>query len=188
MTKARCLAIGVLAVLAAGCSALSGIDNRYPAEWPVVSTESGCPDITGDFANRGNYSYSPLGGSHFLAFQLDIPLTNHQFSVVEHVRIQWIKDGEFLVEALSSSNSIAQKQLSLAAGDFSCDTGALVFPSKSETNADGFGVAAENRVLLLRRASDGSIIGEERSSVAALAMYVVPMGGVQTFWYRWLPQ
>jgi len=167
---------------------MTGIDGTYPASWPALDKrDSGCPNLTGQFSNRGNYTYAPLGGSSFLSFQLGIPLTERQFSAVDAVRVSPMENGVLMVEAMSSGAAVATRRLSLANGDYSCNGGAFVFSAKSETQADGFGVARKSSTLSLMRGNDGSIIGEERSSTLAAAMYVIPMGGVQTFWYRWHP-
>src|SRR5262249_25124845 len=95
---------------------------------------------------------------------------------------------ELRATALTSGKVLREKVLSSGAGDFACVDGSLLLRSKSGTTADGFGVTSQKWSLSLKRATDGSLVGEEGLSSAALALYLVPTAGNQTFWYRWLPR
>ena len=73
----------------------------------------------------------------------------------------------------------------MAAGDFSCVDGALVLKPIIEGAAEGVGGYRSERRLGLRRAANGDLIGEDRLFSIGAVMWLVPIAGSQTFWYRW---
>ncbi|OOG41831.1 hypothetical protein B0B52_10950 [Polaromonas sp. A23] len=170
-----------------GCSTLSGIDSNYPKGWPLVeSADTNCPNLSGDYQNRGSYSYSPLGGSHYLAYRFGMHVnTVRELDAIDTIRIHPVEDDAVLVEARSSGVVVMSRRLSFKTKELSCSSGAMVFAPATAKTLDGFGTAVKKSTVWFKKGVDGSIIGEENSSTAAAALYVVPIVGSQTFWYRW---
>lgn len=84
----------------AGCSSITGINSNYPDGWPSPQEPAvGCPNIVGNFANRGSsYSYSQLGGSHYLAYRFGMSVkTLRELDSIDTIRIHPINDDEIIV-------------------------------------------------------------------------------------------
>lgn len=182
-----CNVIVSLFVLLTGCATLSGVETAYPDGWPVISAlTEGCPELAGDYENKGSYSYSPRGGSHYLAYRIGIrERTIRALDAIDTIRIQPFENDEILIEALSSGPITQSRRLSFKSKEVFCDHGALAFAPISSTEADGFGATTNRSIVWVRRAVDGSLIGEESSTTVAAAFYLVPLAGNQVFWYRW---
>lgn len=182
--KLRALRMVALAMLIplASCSTLRG-SGEANAGGPQA-----CPDLSGVFSNVASYADLGDGGSRFLSWHLRVPLPlNDPFA--DRIRIHPWKDGKLLVEAFSSGKLIAQRELDQAEGHVSCEAGAMLFPAEVSTQSDVLGGARTTKVRLVRKDdTDGAITSQERTTATALAMWVIPFGGRQSYWFRWLPR
>ena len=101
----------------AGCSSITGINSNYPDGWPSPQEPAvGCPNIVGNFANRGSsYSYSQLGGSHYLAYRFGMSIkTLRELDSIDTIRIHPINDDEIIVDAIKSGEVVNSRRLSFA--------------------------------------------------------------------------
>lgn len=164
-----------------GCTALTGISPEYPKDWPPIASSSGeeCPDLSGRYQNLATYSFLPMTGANSLALRLLGEVKDTDLVVL-------VFSSETLhVEARSNTGTISEKLLSKDNNDFSCSEGAFVLPIIIDSGADGTGGYRSESRLYLRRAQDGAIIGEERSSGIGAVFWLLPVGGWQTFWFQW---
>lgn len=171
------------------CVRATGTKDSYPGNWPSIDAgqRADCPDLTGQFGNRGDRSPSAEDYRADLADHLGIRLTALQSVDTEQVRISMTMPDVIEVTAQSSTlDRLGSKRLSMAAGDYTCADGFLVLPSTSDAEWTELGPMNDSQGLSLSRAADGSLIGKERTSTAALAMYVVPVYDVHINWYRWV--
>lgn len=165
-----------------GCSSLTGGSGNNSAA-PLA-----CPDLSGVYSNSASYADQGGDSSRFLSWHLRVPLPlNDPFA--DRIRIHPWKDGKLLVEAFSSGKLTAQRELDQAEGHVSCEGGAMLFPPEVSTQTDALGGARTTKVRLVRKDdSDGAITSQERTTAAALALWVIPLGGRQSYWFRWLPR
>lgn len=168
----------IILLLLSGCQALTGIDSSYPnyyGKLPTLGTTE-CPNISGTFTNEGNasHSYSPLDGllSYYLAGPKPKPSKVNIISKPDQISISF--DGKY-VKDLKIGN------------DYTCQEGAIWLKPIISGGAEGLGGYRAEKVLGLRKALNGNLIGEDRLSSVGALLWVVPIIGSQTFWYRWWP-
>lgn len=168
----------VAGVFASGCAALTGISSDYPRGWPHLARQaSGCPDLTGRYINDAQYSYLPTPAANGLLERLDGKRGRA-------ISLRSLPQ-QLVIEAEPASGEPYRRTLSMAAGDFSCVDGALVLKPIIESAAEGVGGYRSERRLGLRRAANGDLIGEDRLFSIGAVVWLVPIAGSQTFWYRW---
>ncbi len=171
----------VISAIAAGCSAFTGISSAYPKGWPeIVSEPAGCPNINGRYESQGGYSFLPEENENSLV---------HRFGgeYGRSVRIELSSD-QLTVDMETIEGALFQKVLSGADGDFACGHGVLVLKPILQSGGDGTGGYRSERRLVLHRANNGDLIGEDRLFSVGAFLWVVPISGSQVFWYRWRAQ
>lgn len=60
-----------------------------------------------------------------------------------------------------------------------------MLPAVIDKDSDGTGAYRSTRTLTLRRATNGVLIGEEKSSGVGVMFWGIPLASSQTFWYQW---
>lgn len=169
-------------VVAPGCS----FHSVYPVEWggfsPVVGNS--CPSLAGVFQNAGERSV-PEGGSprysppylasYFLADSAAAARANR-------VRVTGDAEAELAVELLGEEPPLEPRILQR--GDhYRCEDGWLLLETSRwvAENVSGF----ESTTYRFRRTNDGAMVIQESSSGVGV-VFVVPVAGSATEWYRFL--
>lgn len=167
----------LVAIAAAGCDTLTGISSEFPSGSPEVTRASpGCPNLDGEYENVAHYSYLVDTDANKLAERL-------AWGRAATVIIRSEGDQLNLVFQGSQGERFFRK-LS-APADFECLDGGLVLRPMKASGADGTGGYRSERRLMLRRAVNGDLIGEERLVSVGALLWVLPIVGSQTYWYRW---
>jgi hypothetical protein len=174
-------------MLITGCgSVLTGISSNYPKGWPTIQISQGCPDLTGSYQTIGEYSYQQRRHSNNLLARIGGSLFNLDLITLESLTLE-SSPGFLRVTVINSSGDKIEKTLSESSGDFSCEEGALIFSPVIQKIGDGTGGYRASQRLSLKKVNDGSIVGEDRLFNIGAVMWLVPIAGFQTFWYRWHP-
>ena len=173
--------------LISSCSTLSGIDNDFPKNWSPVKTSGGlCADISGYYENKGAASYVPSGGAQYLHYRFDLepkfPLLDTEHDVI---RLQCIDDKSVLVTQIRSGVPIATRDLVLSVEGYRLASNSLTFPERRESGADGTGGYTVGIDFDLLVSDDGSLIGRQHQVGVGAVLWLVPMAGAQTFWFKW---
>jgi hypothetical protein len=144
--------------------------------------EGECPDLSGSWANKGTVSFSQGSWSGLLSYQL-----TKGFATPAVVGIS-ARQNQLVVE-FDPGNPSGKIAATLRPGeDFKCEQGALWLQPKIRSDAGGLGGYRATTVLGFRRTTNGNLIGEERLSSVGAALWVIPVVGSQTFWYRWFAE
>jgi len=169
-----------------GCigKALTGIDSAYPKEWEprtVIASASICADLTGNYQNWGDFSYLVKDSD---TNSLSKRLTRVAWQA-ESVRLSLPDSDTIVVEILEGQEIKHSATLRKSNGDFGCDSRGTVIDDRGYSGADGGGFYKSHVRLYLRASRDGALIGEERNTSGGALLWVVPVGGVRTMWFRW---
>jgi hypothetical protein len=177
----------VVVLLITGClgKAVTGFDSDYPRTWPNLALTNGmdCPDISGTFKEIGAYTYKYF--EHQPLESLTYRLVGSPATTTAIVEISRWDEDALLVEVRNGSVAGKSHKLSRSRGDFSCDAQGVSLNPKVIQGAEGVGGARVTLKLGLKKAIDGSLVGEERMSSVGLVMWVIPITGDQTYWFRW---
>ena len=167
-----------------GCSTLTGIDNKKPSDWALATQPLDiCEEINGEYRNQGSATYSPKGGSEFLAYRFGFDFQS--IKSIEAIRINCIDSKTIKLHAISGNEVVLTRTISRENRDWNIEKGKIVFPTKDESTSDGFGGSMASSSFQLSIGSDGSLIGEETRGNIGLALWLIPVGGSQSFWFRW---
>lgn len=163
-----------------GCAPLSGLSDSYPTKWPTVQNSRGCPDLTGSYMPIGLYSNLPEIDSNNLPSRMRLGSSTSGPIILE-------SSLGALKAIVTNVDGTKRFEVTMheASNDFSCADGALVLRPIVQRGAGGTGGYRSERTLFLRRANDGSLIGEDRLFSVGAALWIVPIVGSQTYWYRW---
>ena len=177
-----CLMLFV-AFVATGCS----YHAVYPADWPSLSSGAadGCPSLAGVYRNAGERAV-PKGGSP----QYSPPyLSSHFFADTAAaaravaVRISGDADAGLSVSLLGATALLAPRDLRRQT-HYRCEDGWLLLESSRwlAENVSGF----ESMTYRLRKADDGALVVQVDASAVGV-VFLVPVAGRSTEWYRFLP-
>lgn len=187
-------ALGAIAcAMVCGCVSAT----RYPEQWP--SSTSGGPDckaISGVYSNSGTSAESdslfglsagslrPASLSSLFHNTLANPAVTDPHLSADRVRIDAGTPG-FLKVAMVYE---AREELLIfeeAKGQFSCSAGKLhIRWSKVEAAVRVLGVGGDGRENTFTRGHDGSLIVEQQTWAAGLAMVIIPIAASSKQWYR----
>ena len=177
--------------------------DPYPENWSPVSIEAGeCPDIAGTYENAGGES----DGVQFCDACADLPnpsqcYSNCMYSPVRHLSSIFFNtalpdDGSIFLERLGRGklrvhfddlNSIHQSRtLSHDDGDYQCDDGMIWIQIRAVTETDIGSVIVVSRKVGLRKAEDGSLVGEYHEKGRGVVFIGVPAFGSGRKYIRWL--
>jgi hypothetical protein len=92
---------------------------------------------------------------------------------------------ELVVTSVNEDGSETRTVLSTANGKITCSDGAVILQPAVTIGADGTGGYRASKRLALRKAVNGDLIGEDRLFSVGALLWLVPVAGSQTFWYRW---
>lgn len=174
------LILAVCTALAAGCS----YHAEYPAHWPEIAAAGSelCPELAGTYRNAGERwageGSSPQYQPPYLAgyFFTDAAAA----AKAEGIVLSEPADGRLRIEA-KTDGGVLMAVDKYRDSDYRCMEGWLAV---SETRSMAENVSGWERIVyLMRRASDGSLIVQIRSSGAGL-VFVVPVAGSSTEWVR----
>jgi len=170
-----------------GCSTLTGIDNKKPSDWTLVTQPSDlCEQLSGEYRNYGSSTYSPKGGSPFLAYRFGMNVKYVQdLESIKTVKIKCIDNAVIELHAIRTNATVLTRKLLRENGDWDIEKGKIIFPTVNESTVDGFGGYQASSTFRLSIGSDGSLIGEDNRGSLGLALWLIPVGGTQTFWFRW---
>ncbi|MFO1434913.1 MAG: hypothetical protein U1F34_00540 [Gammaproteobacteria bacterium] len=163
---------------------MTGIDSDYPSSWPAVVTTSSCPRLEGTYRNYGAATFAPRSESQYLASRfgftgLDV---GERFLTVNLS----LQDENTLKITIAREHTLLKETtISRLSGQWACNAGWMTFPAVEESDADPLGGYVANRSFAIGIATDGSLIGQERSGGLGLAFWAVPVAGNQTFWFLW---
>ncbi len=177
-----------LAILLSGCEMLTGYSHAYPIDWPArVALESGCPNLHGVYVDLAIPKYQK-------SFDVRKYLSYHFFGELQEraihkerndVRITLVGEEQLKFELLQSGNPVNEIVLLRNKDEFVCREGILWIDSEKDSQADGLGGYKSWAKLGLQLAEDRSLVGQVHSSSVGLAMWAIPIGGKQVFWYQW---
>jgi hypothetical protein len=91
------------------------------------------------------------------------------------------------VEVWSTSSQLVSRPLKFVQDDLRCSDGAVWLKPEFETGGDGSDGCRATHTLGLRKAENGDLIGEARTSTVGALLWVVPLAGKQVIRYRWAP-
>jgi hypothetical protein len=182
------IALGTLA--GCGSKLITGYDSSYPQQWPTrlpVVEQRHCADIAGTYSNLGRYIHkygtdNQSSPTELLAFRL-----TKQVAWVGEVRLSLVDSDSLVVELLDNTKVVTKITLLKSLKQFDCDHGVLVLPPDRWSNGDGTGGYRASMRLSLQKAVDGSLIGEDRLFSIGAVLWLVPIAGSQTYWWRWSP-
>jgi len=187
------VALNLAAVSAAAClglsgcigsKALTGIDNAYPKGWEPcaeIASSGICADLSGNYQDRGDYSDLIKDSD---SNSLSKRLTRFDWQA-ESVRLSVPDSDSILVEILEGKSVKHSATLRRSRGDFDCEPRGTKIHARTYSGSDFGGYSKSHVRLYLRTSVDGSLIGEERNTGGGVLLWLVPVGGVQTIWFRW---
>lgn len=166
------------------CSACV-FNDEYPVDWPAMVVDSEeCPDISGTYEDLG-LSVSSDGNHRLSHLFLSEPLQ----AVDVRVTISQ-PDGQTLrVEALGADASEQAYRLLRDGSEYSCQEG-RIWISDTDLEIEPIGslppaVGVGRWRMGLAKALDGSLVGEERSTVVGVALVIVPFGLSGETYFLW---
>ncbi len=171
----------LICLIQTGCSALTGISGDYPKSWPLFPPTSSkdCPNLSGKYQNLATYSFLPAYEANSLSRRLGLATDDVKSITLTHSL------NTLTIETLDNKNGVDKLVLSQSANDFTCSDGAITLPPVVVKAGDGTGGYRSTRRLFLWRAADGSLVGEDKLFSVGALLWLVPIVGGQTFWYRW---
>jgi len=172
-----------LAFILPGCSSHA----VYPGDWASLSpgAADGCPSLAGVYRNAGERAV-PEGGSP----QYSPPyLSSHFFADTaaaaraDRVRISDDGNAEITI-ALLGDDALPAPRVLQRQTHYRCEDGWLLLESSRwlAENVSGF----ESMIYRLRKANDGAMVVQVDSSAVGI-VFLVPVAGSSTEWYRFLP-
>lgn len=171
----RNLIVFFLAIFLSSCS----YHEEYPTNWKNFSPDEGkeCPNISGLFLNfgeDGSFDYKP--NLAWLIFNDTAPTAE-----VTHISFSHSKQGELDIELFKNGMSIFRKILSIKDGDLSCESGFLKIEIKENLNQEGV-IGTEWNIFTFAQVEENLIVKRENGAVGT--MFLVPVVGVGTNWYK----
>lgn len=177
------LIVAVCTVLGPGCS----YHAEYPAHWPEIAAAGSelCPELAGTYRNAGE-RWAGKGSSP----QYQPPYLSSYFftdaataAKAGVIVLSEPEDGRLRIEAGNNGGAFMWAE-KYRGSDYNCEDGWLTV---SETRSVAENVSGwERTVYWIRKASDGSLIVQIRSSGAGV-VFVVPVAGSTTEWVRFAP-
>lgn len=172
-----------VAFVAPGCS----YHAVYPADWASLSSGAadGCPSLAGVYRNAGERAV-PEGGSP----QYSPPYLSSYFfedtaaaARADRVRISGDANAGLRIELSGGEASPAPRVLQRQT-HYRCEDGWLLLESSRwlAENVSGF----ESMTYRFRMATDGAMVVQVDSSAVGI-VFLVPVAGSSTEWYRFLP-
>jgi hypothetical protein len=183
----RHLILAIAAFALSSCAAMTGISNKYPRQWPDRLSEKGstCPDISGTYENSAGFSHNPYGAPGVLLTRFLLNL-GHDYEE-ESIRFQFDPATRVSqVEVIGKDTSQIPFADRLDPAQVTCKDGIVWFRMPSQSAEESLTGYVSRTRLGLQKTADGSLIGQERT-VGVGHFLIVPVGGSQTFWYRWIP-
>jgi len=104
---------------------------------------------------------------------------------IKTVKIKCIDNAVIELHAIRTNATVLTRKLLRENGDWDIEKGKIIFPTVNESTVDGFGGYQASSTFRLSIGSDGSLIGEDNRGSLGLALWLIPVGGTQTFWFRW---
>jgi hypothetical protein len=174
------LIVAVCAALGAGCS----YHAEYPAHWPEIAAAGSelCPELAGTYRNAGERWAGEGCSPQYLPPYLSSYFFTDAATAAkaEVIVLSAPEDGRLRVEAENNGSAFMWVE-KYRGSDYSCVDGWLTV---SETRSVAENVSGwERTVYGMRRASDGSLIVQIRSSGAGV-VFVVLVAGSATEWVR----
>jgi hypothetical protein len=147
-----------------------------------------CPTFDGIYANQGESSYRYASDAERTLSVRLLRFAPRDKAGRVHLRLAG--GSQLEVTVLDSANTVLHSAVLRGGADngeqqFSCLDGVLWLPASVSVMKDGTGVGRNRKQLGLALATDGALIGVERSTGAALIAWVVPLVQSQDIWFRW---
>lgn len=173
--------------LISGCSTLTGIDSRYPPQWQeTTKTIKTCRSFEGEYQNLAIANYTATDAPSLLAYWFGFPYdTTTELEKINSVRITCIPDDILLIEAIAEGAVVHSRQMAQSYDTWNIVNDLMVFPNLNNSAVESLGVVLQYEALSLNIAANGALIGKKKRWNAALAFWVIPMFGSQTFWFNW---
>ncbi len=176
-----------IVMLVSGCGALSGYDYRYPPDWHArTDAPKHCASFQGEYVNKGVAWYASQSGSPYLAIRFGLQFESIEaLEEVDSIRIACKSDNVLLVEAIATGSVVQSLEIERSAGTWDIEGSRMLFPTLNLSDAEALGGVLKYVSFSLSISTVGALIGEQKSHSGALAFWVIPMAGSQTFWFSW---
>ena len=143
-----------------------------------------CPDVSGTFENYGQFSHNRFDNRPFVLLSRFFLQHKPEPSHEAMLRLRQSEDEALTFEVLDTSNGTVVSSGEISRQQVICEDGALWLPTEIIESYEGpAGYRARWR-LGLRKATDGSLVGENRLFTMGY-FFLVPIVGTQTLWYNW---
>lgn len=172
----------------------------YPAEWPPLKTAgpSPCPDLTGTYPDESvppqRQPACSLGGRGNFCESLSQKLVGlyrtgwTAKTIHPKLRLEGPSDDMLQLAFIDDNGRESRKVLHAAAGEFSCQEGAVIITTPGEAMAGGGAIGMNTGSRReFRRSSDGALVMRESSIIAGIVFLVIPVLDRPMSWWKWLP-
>jgi hypothetical protein len=156
-----------------------------------MTNDNICTQLNGEYLNKGEFSYSPKGGSEYLAYRFGFNLDSlKNLDSIHSLKVSCANGNALLIGLDYDRSSSSIKTVTSSSDGWHFESGTLILPIIKNAVGDGFGGYSARERFQIFVGSDGSLIGKQTTSSVGLALWIIPVGGSQTFWFRWqkLPQ
>lgn len=153
--------------------------NSYPANWAPLQLSSSieCPNIAGTYINKGegdNPKYEPELSWHL--FRNSAP-----WKEATHISFEQNDNKLLNITLWNEEKRIFNKQLNNTSNEFICEEGLLKIKTREYLNREGV-LGTEWSVLGLVRSENYLVVKNESGAIGM--MFIVPVAGSGTNWYR----
>ena len=170
--------------------------HTFPIDWPPLKTayKNICPDISGVYKDLGISDAKGKcqvrdGYTYGYCYSLSAELLSTHIDTSETTRAEIIQDGDSRLEVIVSDGQkeIHRQSLLLERGDYECREDGVWVTHPKRAFADGTGYASDRIRVGFLKSEDGALVMQEKGSSFGLGLYIIPVIGSWTQWYRWEP-
>ncbi len=186
------IVISYVVIFLTGCilnDITTGMDSSRPKLWPVANYDEAmiCPDISGVYKNIAEYLRKSDRGEQEDNLWYRLTGIKGKDYHDKKIKIHPIIENQIVVDILVGETVIRSKTLAQKAGDFDCDGGRIWLRKRIYSAIEGTGGYRNEAKFGIERANDGSLIGEDHLTGTGALLWVIPVLGTQSTWFRWMP-